>query len=191
MSGNIGQMTVLERLGAAAGDRVAVYDLENLEGTPIYVHAKICIIDDVWLQVGSDNLNRRSWTHDSELSCVVLDATLDEREPRDPGGLGDGARLLARHTRLTLWREHLGRAEGDVADLLDPATGFRAWQAAAAALDAWHRAGRQGPRSPGHARVHTLEPIPAPTRWWAQALHGRMVDPDGRPRHLRRSDTFA
>ena len=49
-----------------AGDRVAIYDLENAEGTPIYVHAKVCVIDDVLLMVGSDNLNRRSWTHDSE-----------------------------------------------------------------------------------------------------------------------------
>ena len=44
------------------------YSLENEEGTPIYVHAKVCIIDDVWACVGSDNANRRSWTHDSELS---------------------------------------------------------------------------------------------------------------------------
>ena len=71
-----------------------VYDLENDDGTPIYVHAKVCVIDDVWMMVGSDNLNRRSWTHDSELSCAVLDDTLDEREPPDPAGLGDGARLL-------------------------------------------------------------------------------------------------
>jgi phosphatidylserine/phosphatidylglycerophosphate/cardiolipin synthase-like enzyme len=63
-------------------------------GTPIYVHAKVCVIDDVWAAVGSDNLNRRSWTHDSELSAAVLDETRDEREPRDPAGLGDGARRV-------------------------------------------------------------------------------------------------
>ena len=79
----------------AGGDRVLVCDLENTDGTPIYVHAKVCVIDDVWVMLGSDNVNRRSWTHDSELSCAVIDAVPDDREPRDPAGLGDGARRFA------------------------------------------------------------------------------------------------
>ncbi len=86
----IGRERVLDLLFAAGGDRVAVYDLENDEGTPIYVHSKVCIVDDVWFAVGSDNLNRRSWTHDSEISCAVIDERRDERAPVDPGGLGDG-----------------------------------------------------------------------------------------------------
>ena len=62
---------MFERVRDAAPDRVAVFDLENAQGIPIYVHAKVCVIDDVWMMVGSDNLNRRSWTNDSELSCAV------------------------------------------------------------------------------------------------------------------------
>ena len=46
----------------AAPDRVAVYGIENHQGTPVYVHAKVCVIDDTWATVGSDNFNRRSWT---------------------------------------------------------------------------------------------------------------------------------
>ena len=42
-------------------------------GTPVYVHAKVCVVDDVWACAGSANLNRRSWSHDGELSCAVLD----------------------------------------------------------------------------------------------------------------------
>src|SRR4029450_5673496 len=80
----IGQQAALDAVRDAGGDRVAVYDLENERGTPIYVHAKVCVIDDVWAAVGSDNLNRRSWTHDSELSAAVLDEPRDPREPRDP-----------------------------------------------------------------------------------------------------------
>src|ERR1700730_17198021 len=104
----------------AGGDRVAIYDIENSEGTPIYVHAKISVIDDVWASVGSDNFNRRSWSHDSEISCAVIDDERDGRSPVDPAGLGDGARKFARELRLKLWREHLGREDGDDADLLDP-----------------------------------------------------------------------
>ena len=59
----------LPRCCAAGGDRVAVYGIENHAGTPVYVHAKVCVVDDIWAAVGSDNFNRRSWTHDSELSC--------------------------------------------------------------------------------------------------------------------------
>jgi phosphatidylserine/phosphatidylglycerophosphate/cardiolipin synthase-like enzyme len=189
----IGRLRVLKTLYAAGGDRVAVYDLENEQGTPIYVHAKVCVVDDVWLEVGSDNLNRRSWTHDSELSCAILDSELDDREPTDPTGRGDRARRLARDTRLRLWREHLGRdvAAGDEAadaDLVEFTSGFAAFAATAATLDAWHRDGGRGPRPPGHARPHRPDPIPWHSRWWARTAHRMFVDPDGRPRALRRRD---
>ena len=61
--------------------RVHVFDVENHEGTPVYVHAKVCVIDDMWGCVGSDNFNRRSWSHDSEflalysIRTVTLPAT--------------------------------------------------------------------------------------------------------------------
>jgi phosphatidylserine/phosphatidylglycerophosphate/cardiolipin synthase-like enzyme len=106
----------MELLHRAGGERVAFFDLEAPSGWPIYVHSKVCVIDDVWMIVGSDNLNIRSWTNDSELSCAVIDQHEDRREPADPAGRGDGARVIARETRLRLWREHLGRNEGDDAD---------------------------------------------------------------------------
>jgi phosphatidylserine/phosphatidylglycerophosphate/cardiolipin synthase-like enzyme len=187
-SETIGRERVLRTLAAAGGDRVAVYDLENEAGTPIYVHAKVCVIDDIWLEVGSDNLNRRSWTHDSELSCAVLDSEPDDRNPAYPGEGHDPARRLARDTRLRLWREHLGRAPGDDADLVEPGSGFAAFRAAADALEAWHRGGRQGPRPPGHVRPHRPDPVPWHSRWWARSIHRLFVDPDGRPRDLRRRD---
>ena len=77
----IGQLEVMHRVREAGGGRMAVYDLENEAGTPIYVHAKVVIVDDVLAAVGSDNMNRRSWTHDSEISLAVLDETHDDREP--------------------------------------------------------------------------------------------------------------
>jgi phosphatidylserine/phosphatidylglycerophosphate/cardiolipin synthase-like enzyme len=68
-----GQRLAWDRLREAGGDRFAMFDLENIVGTPIYVHAKVCVVDDQWMTVGSDNLNLRSWTHDSELTCAVVD----------------------------------------------------------------------------------------------------------------------
>jgi phosphatidylserine/phosphatidylglycerophosphate/cardiolipin synthase-like enzyme len=186
----IGQQAALDTVLAAGGDRVAVYDLENELGTPIYVHAKVCVIDDVWAAVGSDNLNRRSWTHDSELSAAVLDETRDNREPADPGGLGDGARVFARELRLQLWREHLGRGPGTDGDLLDPVEGFEAWRRTAGALTGWHEGGRRGPRPPGHVREHDPGRVQPWAAWWAAPVYKFLVDPDGRPRRLRRAGRF-
>src|SRR3954471_14087895 len=56
---------------------------------PLYVHAKIGIVDDTWLAVGSANLNEHSLFNDTEVDVV----TCDER--------------LARETRERLWEEHL------------------------------------------------------------------------------------
>jgi phosphatidylserine/phosphatidylglycerophosphate/cardiolipin synthase-like enzyme len=55
----------------------------------VYVHAKIGIVDDRWLAIGSANLNEHSLYNDTEC-CLV---TCDEE--------------LVRSTRLRLWREHL------------------------------------------------------------------------------------
>nr|WP_240959655.1 phospholipase D-like domain-containing protein [Novosphingobium olei] len=51
-------------------------------GTPIYVHAKLMIIDDEVLRVGSANMNNRSLGLDSECD-VSLDAA-DPAIPRQP-----------------------------------------------------------------------------------------------------------
>ena len=184
-----GQERVMERLRRAGGERVAVYDLEAESGCPVYVHAKACVIDDVWAEVGSDNLNRRSWTHDSELSCAIIDGTRDQRKPVDPGGMGDGARVFARDLRIQLWTEHLG-GEATEEELLDPRAGFERWRHTAEALDAWHRAGRSGPRPPGRVRVHSPRPISRWAAWWSGPAYRYLLDPDGRPWRLRRAGRF-
>lgn len=174
----IGQQRAIARLEEAGGERVAVYDLEAESGRPIYVHAKVCVVDDVWMTVGSDNLNRRSWTNDSEASCAMVDEALDERAPRDPGGLGDGARVLARETRVRLWREHAAITDDDL--ILDSAAGFAELARRARALDAWHAGGCAGPRPPGRLRRHRPRPVPWWAAWWAEPLYRTVVDPDGR-----------
>ena len=181
MPGLIARHDVVRACAAAGGDRFAVYDLENHRGTPVYVHAKIVVVDDVWAMVGSDNLNRRSWSHDSELSVGVLDAEQDPREPRDPAGLGDGARVFARDLRLRLCGEHLDREPGDVADLLSPAGMFAAFRRQAGTLAAWHQAGGVGERPPGRVLPHRTYSPSAAQRLWAAPLYRLVYDPDGRP----------
>jgi phosphatidylserine/phosphatidylglycerophosphate/cardiolipin synthase-like enzyme len=73
----------------------------NRRDDPVYVHAKVCVVDDRWLIVGSANLNAHSLFNDTEM-CVVTD---------------DAA--LARDTRARLWAEHLQLQEAEVRDL-DP-----------------------------------------------------------------------
>jgi phosphatidylserine/phosphatidylglycerophosphate/cardiolipin synthase-like enzyme len=178
----VGRQQALDALQSAAGDRVAVYGVENPQGTPVYVHAKVCVIDDIWASVGSDNVNRRSWTHDSELSCAVLDETPDER--------GGDARRFARDLRLELAREHLDRAEGDDADLIEPAAAFDAFRSTAQRLQRWYDEGRRGPRPPGRVRPYRL---PRTSRWsraWASPVYRVVFDPDGRPLGMRRRNEF-
>ncbi|MFB7368314.1 phospholipase D family protein [Streptomyces sp. NPDC056222] len=200
----IGRIKALDELRRAGGDRVAVYGLVNRAGTPVYVHAKVCVIDDVWASVGSDNINLRSWTHDSELSCAVIDRSPDPRRPRDPAGLGDGARAFARNLRLGLMSEHLGAlddaggrrgAAGDTEEwtpdgLCDPVTAFGAFEETAAALDAWYESGRHGPRPSGRLRRYVPPELPRTERVLATPLHHLLVDPDGRPMGLRRRHRF-
>jgi phosphatidylserine/phosphatidylglycerophosphate/cardiolipin synthase-like enzyme len=162
----IGRRQALETCFAASPDRVHIFDVENHEGTPVYVHAKVCVIDDTWSCVGSDNLNRRSWTHDSELTCAVLD-----REG-----------TFARDLRVRLLREHLDRPADGTQDggLTDPIAAVDEIVAAAEALDDWHTSGRNGRRPPGRLRPHKTETTGLFTRLWAEPVYRLIYDPDGR-----------
>jgi len=199
----VGRVEAIEALLRAGPGRVGLYSPENHDGVPVYVHAKVCVIDDVWACVGSGNLNRRSWTNDSELSCAVLDQTRDPREPLDPGGTGDGARVFARELRLQLTREHLdlpaapGVAVPAVPDagepgegLLDPVAVFERFAVSAGALEQWYRAGCVGPRPAGRLRPYPVPVLGAATRRWAGPVYRVLYDPDGRPGRMRRAGRF-
>jgi phosphatidylserine/phosphatidylglycerophosphate/cardiolipin synthase-like enzyme len=179
----VGREQALEVCRRAGGDRVHVFDVENRAGTPVYVHAKVCVVDDVWASVGSDNFNRRSWTHDSELSCAVLDETRDGREPVDPAGTGDGARVYARELRLRLMAEHLDLEV--TGGLVDPDDAVRTIEEAADALDAWYAGGQVGERPVGRLRRHRPGRLHVLAQLWARPVYRLIYDPDGRPLRKR------
>ncbi len=175
----VGQLRALSALRRAAPDRVGVFNLENADSTPIYVHAKTCVVDDAWMTCGSDNFNRRSWTTDSELTCAVVDTT-----PDSPAG-----GRLPRDFRVQLWAEHLGLAADDPR-LLDTDASLDLWKASADALDRWHTGRGRGPRPRGQVRRHTVEPVTRFQRLWAEPVNRHIVDPDARPRRLRGTAQF-
>jgi phosphatidylserine/phosphatidylglycerophosphate/cardiolipin synthase-like enzyme len=104
---------------------------------PLYVHAKVGIVDDRWLTLGSANLNAHSFFNDTEVNVQVCDPA------------------LARATRLRLWSEHLGlpeeEVEGDPADLVD-----RMW------IPIARREAER--RSSGRAREHRLRELQPSSR---------------------------
>jgi phosphatidylserine/phosphatidylglycerophosphate/cardiolipin synthase-like enzyme len=102
-----GQVGVLAEADGGAGRFLACTVCARSAGlsVPLYVHAKIGIVDDRWLTIGSANLNEHSLFNDSEVNVVSC----------DPG--------VARDTRLRLWAEHLELApdevDGDPARVVD------------------------------------------------------------------------
>ena len=86
-----GQLSTLIDADDGAGRLLACTLLspEGQEGRPVYVHAKIGIVDDHWLTLGSANLNEHSLFNDTEMNVVVRD------------------QALVRDTRERLWAEHL------------------------------------------------------------------------------------
>jgi phosphatidylserine/phosphatidylglycerophosphate/cardiolipin synthase-like enzyme len=91
------------RLARAIGkvdtaNRFRVYVPVTKARNDIYVHAKVAIVDDRFLRVGSSNMNNRSLGLDSECD-VIIDTAL-------PGNAHAGQQIAALRNRLIA--EHLG-----------------------------------------------------------------------------------
>ena len=80
---------------------------DNFVQEELYIHGKLCIVDDKIVICGSSNINDRSQLgfHDSELTIVMEDTKLIESTMNgQPYTAGHHAASL----RRILWREHLG-----------------------------------------------------------------------------------
>ncbi len=102
---------MIERLRAAAArggpegrDRFRIYHPVNAGGDPIYVHAKVLIIDDRLVRIGSSNVNNRSMGFDTECDVAFETASADQR----------AFALAMRHDLLA---EHLGCEPAQVASV--------------------------------------------------------------------------
>jgi phosphatidylserine/phosphatidylglycerophosphate/cardiolipin synthase-like enzyme len=99
-----GQLGVLVEAAKQGGgeERFLACTLFQPGGNSVYVHAKIGIVDDAWMTVGSANLNEHSLFNDTELNVVVRDEA------------------FIRAARLRLWEEHLEQpAGGDPCRVVD------------------------------------------------------------------------
>jgi phospholipase D1/2 len=77
-------------------DRFRIYTPVTAGGADIYVHAKVMIVDDLFLRVGSANLNNRSMGLDSECDLLI------------DGRSRDDVRKTIAALRADLLAEHLG-----------------------------------------------------------------------------------
>jgi len=126
-----------DRLGELGGhDHFALVGIASHHGdgrhAPVYVHAKIALIDDAWATIGSTNIANRSFYGDTELNASIWhgptvralrEALLLEHIGRDTSGLDDRAalRLYREVARENTRRRDRGEAQDGLAFALDPA----------------------------------------------------------------------
>jgi phosphatidylserine/phosphatidylglycerophosphate/cardiolipin synthase-like enzyme len=132
---------------------ISAHSADSAEPTvPVYVHAKVGIVDDEWMTIGSANLNEHSLFNDTEVNVAT-----DDRE-------------LIRDTRLRLWAEHLQRAreevDGEPAEVVDTI---------------WRPIAEEQLRreDAGHSRTHRLALLPGVSRRAGRLqgpLRGLLVD---------------
>ena len=95
-------------------NRFAAYYPVTESESPIYVHAKILILDDEMIRVGSSTLNNRSMGFDTETDLAV-----EAVQCGDP----DQMRADISDLRASLVSEHLGVSKAELADALTASRG--------------------------------------------------------------------
>ena len=81
-------------------DRFRIYHPVTRKNKPIYVHAKVMIVDDWFVKIGSSNLNNRSLGFDTECDLAV--------EANSVGVKDKKFRTMIECIMIDLLSEHLG-----------------------------------------------------------------------------------
>lgn len=84
------QFELLDSMKTKIGANLGLFTLVRKDNKLIYVHSKLCIIDDKFASIGSANCNPRSFKVDTELDFVWYNADVSQK------------------LRLDLWKEILG-----------------------------------------------------------------------------------
>ncbi|AZQ67090.1 phospholipase [Silicimonas algicola] len=128
---------MIERLREAdergGGGRFSILYPSNAGGIPIYVHAKVFVIDDRLLKIGSSNIDNRSMGFDTECD-IAVEAT------------SEAERTLIRSFTLSLLGEHLN---------LEPDEVQSAWREQGSLISAIETL-----RTPEGRSLHPIEPQP-------------------------------
>ena len=110
--GSARAMLIRDLRRADCRDRLRVATPVNATGGDIYVHAKVLIVDDRLLRIGSSNVNNRSMGVDTECD-LAIEAPPDGTRPDISTAIVDTRdSLLSEHFGLDLiaWREALSQA---------------------------------------------------------------------------------
>lgn len=117
----------LDILYKAGAGKVNVYcPSYGIDGCGTYVHAKTWVVDDKFAAIGSANCNNRGYTHDSEVSAGIYDASKDSILTY----------TFAHRLRIKLWAHHLN---------MDNKQGWAELADGVASVDAW-KGGAGGPK---------------------------------------------
>jgi phosphatidylserine/phosphatidylglycerophosphate/cardiolipin synthase-like enzyme len=109
----------LDILHNAGAGKVNVFcPLYAIDGCGTYVHAKTWVFDDKFAVIGSANCNYRGFTHDSEVSAGIYDASKDSSLTY----------TFAHRLRIKLWAHHLD---------MDHKQGWAELADGVASVDAW------------------------------------------------------
>jgi len=140
-------------------DKVIVCENASGGGKVPFVHSKTFIFDDKFAIVGSANLNRRGYTHDSEQNAGIFDTNKKKRF------------FFAHELRMNLWGKILGKRP---IDMVDPIASSVHWTKPIGAIKTYD-VNQKEPRGDTFlAKVADDLPGPLKDQLWDDG-----IDPDG------------